>query len=71
VIIDGMYGVDLRPRTKQPELGIRRRLEFLVRVDIDIGRMIYRDQPDLVKVRNFMKLFRDVDLIFAGFGLQR
>jgi hypothetical protein len=71
VIINGTYRMNFRPGAKKPELRIRRRFEFIVREDLDVGRVIYRDQTYSVKIGNFVQLFSDMDPVLARVSLQR
>ena len=48
---------------EQAELGERRRLEFLVGDDVDVRRMIERDQLDLVEVGDLAQFLGDADLV--------
>ena len=63
--------MDLLRAAKQPKVRIRRRLEFIVRVNLHLRRMIHCNQLDLIQIRNLVQFFCDVHAVLAVFRLQR
>ncbi len=62
-VIDRGRGIDAPRHAKQSELGIRRPFEFFVREDLRTGRMIDRQQLNLIDVRDLAELLSDPDIV--------
>ena len=63
LIVPRGHREDAPVHTEQPEFGEWRRFELLVGEDLGSGRVIHRQQPHLVQVRDLMQLLGDPDLV--------
>ena len=64
-LVAGRDGIDALLHAEQAELGERRRFEFVVGEDLDVRRVIEREQADLIEVGDLAQFLGDADLVLA------